>query len=243
VEIQIKGRAIVKRHQGQHVGEMSVIDPTARRSASVVALEETCVAWVEEADFADIAASHPFLWRQLALELADRLRQRGALVRPRNERPRVFIGSSSAALPIAESIESKIKSPVTDVALWSTDVFGPSATTIESLEDLFRYADFAVLVLTGDDEIWSTKAKNARKSVILVPRDNVIFELGMSIGAIERQRTIMLVETGLLSPKIPTDLHGVTYLRFSKSGKKANQNDIDNAAREIMHRIAKMGPR
>ena len=77
------------------MGEMSVIDPSARRSATVVASEQTIVAWIEERLFAKIASKYPDLWRALALEIADRLRQRGELLRDPNSKPEIFIGSSS----------------------------------------------------------------------------------------------------------------------------------------------------
>jgi CRP/FNR family transcriptional regulator, cyclic AMP receptor protein len=96
VDILVKGQKVADRGSGQHVGEMSVVDPSARRSATVVASEQTVVAWVAESDFTKIAQSHPQLWRQLAVELADRLRQRGTLLRDRNPIPELFIGSSYA---------------------------------------------------------------------------------------------------------------------------------------------------
>ena len=105
VDILVKGQKVADRGSGQHVGEMSVVDPSARRSATVVASEQTVVAWVAESDFTKIAQSHPQLWRQLAVELAGRLRQRGTLLRDRNPIPELFIGSSTESLRVAQAVE------------------------------------------------------------------------------------------------------------------------------------------
>src|SRR5688500_5146079 len=56
VSITINGRAIATRKAGQHVGEMSLLDPTARRSATVRASEETLVFRVAESEISKIAA-------------------------------------------------------------------------------------------------------------------------------------------------------------------------------------------
>jgi CRP-like cAMP-binding protein len=126
VEVRIKDRRITTRQAGQHVGEMSVIDPAARRSASIIALKPTVVAWVEEADFAAIADKHPDLWRALAVELADRLRQRADLVVARNEIPHLFIGSSSEGESVARAIDAEFANDPIRAQLWSKGVFGAS---------------------------------------------------------------------------------------------------------------------
>jgi CRP/FNR family transcriptional regulator, cyclic AMP receptor protein len=93
VSIVINQRVINSRRAGQHVGEMALIDSSARRSASVIALEATVLARVGEPHFVAIADKNPQLWRRLAIELGDRLRQRTSGIRRPNEIPYVFIGS------------------------------------------------------------------------------------------------------------------------------------------------------
>lgn len=235
VEIQVNGSGVAKRKAGEHVGEMAVLDPSATRSASVVALADTCVAWVNEGEFTPIAEANPFLWRRIAIEIAARLRERGALVRPRNEKPIIFIGSSSAALRVVRSIQKRLQSDTIEVKPWTEGVFELSETTIESLERIFKLADFAVLVLAADD-----KLKGSGPSI---PRDNVILELGLSMGAIERRRTFVLVEDKKPKLRLPSDLASVTYIKFSRSDSKALRRDMTSAAQQIMERITKLGPR
>src|SRR4051812_12358857 len=43
VSIQVNGHEVAKRRAGQHVGDMALIDPTATRAASVVALGDVIV--------------------------------------------------------------------------------------------------------------------------------------------------------------------------------------------------------
>ena len=57
--IVVNGREIAIRDSGQHVGEMTLIDPSARRSASVVAIEQTVVAKISEASFRVLADKYP----------------------------------------------------------------------------------------------------------------------------------------------------------------------------------------
>jgi predicted nucleotide-binding protein len=236
VEILVKGDRVAQRRSGQHVGEMSVIDPAARRSATVRAVEKTIAAWVKEKDFSKIAESHPELWRAFARELADRLRQRAALIRDKNPRPVIFIGSSSESISVAKAIEKAIaKDPVT-VEPWHQGVFGVSDGTIESLENIARRSDFAILVLSADDKVRIRRGKQ------VAPRDNVIFELGLFMGSLGRTRTFMVVQKHS-KLRLPPDLDGVTYIPFSKKNGKPLPRDIENAVKKIRQKISELNVR
>ena len=73
--IAINGRTVARKKAGEHVGEMAVIDPSAPRSASVIAASDSVVARITEPDFSALADRYPRLWRRLALELASQLRK------------------------------------------------------------------------------------------------------------------------------------------------------------------------
>lgn len=236
VDILVKGEWVNQRQSGQHVGEMSLIDPSARRSATVVAVEPTTVAWVEEREFTKIASAHPELWRQLAVELGDRLRQRGSLIRDRNSVPEVFIGSSTESLQVATAIARALKPDPIQIHHWKKGVFGASEGTIESLEKHLPRCDFAILILTADDKI------QVRKNQKVAPRDNVIFELGLFMGAIGRNRTFMLVESHR-NLRLPPDLEGITRLPLQKKNKKFLPKPIDEAVSKIRERITELHTR
>src|SRR5262245_57216027 len=121
--------------------------------------------------------------------------------------PRVFIGSSSAGKSIAAALESQLR-PHMKCQLWFEDTFTPSRTTIETLETIARSeVDFAVLVLTPDD--LRDRGHGAKE----VARDNVLFEMGLFMGALGRGRTFG-VKCDHCAIDVPTDLHGVTWVQF-----------------------------
>ena len=233
VVIRVYSRHIAFRGPGTHVGEMAMIDPSARRSASVVATEPTITARISNHDFCCIADKYPSMWRYLAMELGNRLRQRNQYISQPNAIPVLFLGSSKESLPIVDAIISGLDcSRVTPVP-WTEDVFWPSDTAVEDLEAQLLHTDFAVLVFGPDDKIIS------RDTPFEGPRDNVLIEFGMFLGAISRKRTYFLKPKGM-SIKVPTDIIGLTPIEYeydSTSGKL----DVSNACNEIMRCIERYG--
>ena len=74
-------------------------------------------------------------------------------------------------------------------------------SSLEDLTEIGNNVDFAAVLLTPDDK---TISRNKRS---ISPRDNVLFELGLMIGAIGRDRTFFIVQSGS-NIKMPTDLTG-----------------------------------
>jgi predicted nucleotide-binding protein len=207
--VMIHGREMAKRAAGSHVGEMALIDPSARRSASVVATKDgTVTAEISEADFTTVAHAYPSLWRALAVELAQRLRDRGKDIRPRNEKPIVFVGSSREALEPARAIQVAFAHDNFTTKVWTDGVFNASKATLESLTDTIERSDFAVLVFNADDRV------SSRGATMFAPRDNVIFELGLFMGALGRERTYVVKPRGV-DLKLPSDLLGITTLEYA----------------------------
>jgi CRP/FNR family transcriptional regulator, cyclic AMP receptor protein len=235
VEILVNGHPIAARHAGNHVGEMALLDPLSRRSATVRATELTVAAVVSEYDFSNIAQQHPHLWRRLALSLGERLRERSKFHRPPNKHPAVFIGSSREGLSLAECLYGALRRSPTVPRLWSKGVFECSKTIIEDLTRAANESDFAILVLTGDDMTTSRRARTAS------PRDNVIFELGLFMGTLGRERTYVLAPSGL-DIKIPTDLLGVTFLTYALRPSMPSKR-LREPLRIIRGQIKKHGPR
>jgi len=211
VTIEVSGREMTFRSAGQHVGEMAMIDPTQRRSASVRARLDCVVAKVSEPEFEALAEAYPRMWRALAVELGSRLRQRNGHVRPRNETPIVFVGSCSSAegLALARALQVAFAFDSWVTRLWCDDgVFPAGKTPIESLVAQLEVVDFALFVVTPDDLL-----AGATATTVAAPRDNVIFELGLMIGALGRDRVFM-VKTRSSAPamRLPSDLLGVQPL-------------------------------
>jgi|SRR5665213_187384 len=123
------------------------------------------------------------------------------------DRPRLFIGSSTEGLPIAEAIQLGLDH-VAECTVWNQGVFGLSATVIESIVDTAAEFDFAVLVLTPDDK---TLKRGASADS---PRDNLIFELGLFTGILGRARTFLVFPRNA-NLHLPTDLAGVTAATYT----------------------------
>jgi len=68
--------------------------------------------------------------------------------------------------------------------------------------------DFALLVLTADD---MTVSRGTEKAAA---RDNVLFELGLFIGSLSRDRTFMIFDR-TNPPALPSDLAGITAATFA----------------------------
>jgi CRP/FNR family transcriptional regulator, cyclic AMP receptor protein len=236
VAIRVNNRDIALRESGTHVGEMAMIDPGARRSASVIAVEPTITARVSMKDFYAIANEHPIIWRLLALELGQRLRQRNRFIRIPNTNPQVFIGSSKESLPILKSLTKELGKSKNIVLLpWIADIFWPSNTAMEDIESQLPNVDFAVLIFGPDDKIIS------RKTTSMGPRDNVILEYGLFLGSIGRERTYFL-KPKHMNIRLPSDLFGLKPIEYDYDINTGNV-DIRGACKEIMRCLKKFGPK
>src|SRR5687767_5344141 len=103
------------------------------------------------------------------------------------KRPYVFIGSSAEGLAVAEAIQLNLKYNC-ESHIWSQGLFGLSNGPLENLVKCLGEFDFAILVLTPDD-LTVSRGQESQS-----PRDNVVFELGLFIGAIGRNRVFMVVD-------------------------------------------------
>ena len=86
-------------------------------------------------------------------------------------------------------------------------MFGLSEGTLESLVKKLPGFDFAILVLTPDD------VAITRGEAEQLPRDNVLFELGLFMGKLGRDRCFV-VDDRSKQMKLPSDLAGVTPATF-----------------------------
>jgi CRP/FNR family transcriptional regulator, cyclic AMP receptor protein len=231
----VNGREVATRQAGQHLGEMAIIDPASRRTASVIASEPSIIACIDEVSFSRLANQNARLWRTLALELNHRLDERKKFHQEPNSKPILFIGSSSEQLHIAKAVGTAIPNEVASVTLWSHGVFGASSFPVDDLEAQLGISDFALLVAGPDDQVTS------RGDHSDAPRDNVIFELGLFMGALSRSRTFLLVPKNI-KVKIPTDLLGLTCIQFDPSIENFD-DAVRFAVEELVAIITTKGPK
>lgn len=151
-------------------------------------------------------------------------------------RSSVFVGSSSEGVHFARAVRAALESDA-EVTVWDEGVFQLGLTFVESLTAALSRFDFAVLVLTPDDVIQS------RSEEVSGPRDNVIFELGLFMGALGRGRTFILQQA--TSPlKIPTDLSGVTTAAYHWPRMDGNcRSAVATACDMIRERVRTLGCR
>lgn len=236
VSVSVNGFVVVERASGLHVGETEMIDPTKPRAATVIALEPTVTLQVSEMAFSDVAIKHYGMWRQIAKVLAERLTERNRFIRARNKVPRIFLACSTESLPIAQSFLRRLNSDALVGDLWNGGVFKPAEHALESLGQELNKADFALTILSPDDTVESRGQTHA------APRDNTIYELGLFAGALGRQRSFYAVPRGM-PLKLPSDLIGITTLRYTFNPDARPRCDCVDAVASILERVATMGAR
>lgn len=150
-------------------------------------------------------------------------------------RPALFIGSSSEGQEIAYALQAGMDGDA-EIEVWSQGVFGLGETSLESLVLAIDRFDFAALVVTPDD-LALKRGTTAR-----VPRDNVVFELGLFIGALGRERTFLLADR--TKPlELPSDLAGVTRATFEPHSSGNLVAALGAACTRIRGAMARLGLR
>lgn len=129
-------------------------------------------------------------------------------------KPRIFIGSSVEGLSVAYAIQQNLTHDA-EATVWDQGVFELSKTTMESLNSILDSVDFGIFVFSPDDMIIM------RSNESLIIRDNVLFEFGLFIGKLGRNRVFFIIPEGS-DIHIPTDLVGVTPGKY-------NPNRTDNS--------------
>ncbi len=149
--------------------------------------------------------------------------------------PKVFIGSSVEGLSIAKAIQQNLDR-VAQCAIWSQGIYGLTVGLLETLVAKLESFDFAVLVLTPDDMIAS------REETKPCARDNVLFEFGLFVGCLGRERTFGVYNrtSGIM---LPSDLAGITLADFEYHDDGNLQAALGAASTQIETAIAAQGVR
>lgn len=152
-----------------------------------------------------------------------------------SDRPLLFIGSSSEALHIARNLEMELDAAkVCDVERWDRDVFEPGGYALDSLLEVASRVDFAVLIASPDDKV------EVRGEESLAPRDNVLLEFGMFVGALGRQRAFLLATDRM---RLPSDVNGLTRLSYSAREDGNVRKALNPTVVQIEDRVKRLGRR
>jgi hypothetical protein len=143
-------------------------------------------------------------------------------------KPRIFLGSSGQQEKLVQALTRGLQE-IADVDPWTT-VFNPGVSTLDRLVELTHEVDFAAFVFAQDD--WT--ARGASPDVAAgqaSPRDNVVFEAGLFGGALGIRRTFILHANGA---KLPTDLLGLTSIRYDPNTTPAAVREINQKLRKAI---------
>lgn len=133
-----------------------------------------------------------------------------------SQKPALFIASSAESLDLAHALQENLEH-FAEVTVWNQGVFTPSKYTLDSLIDQLESTDFGVFVFAPDD---IARIRGADRQVV---RDNVVFELGLFIGRLGRERNFILIPKGAEEDfHLPSDLMGLTPARYEPNRQDEN---------------------
>lgn len=120
-------------------------------------------------------------------------------------RPRIFIGSSTEGLTVAQRIKTFFE-PEYDCYIWNDGIFQFNEGFLETLLKSASLFDFGFMVFAADD---ISKIRNQEYDTT---RDNVLFEYGLFLGRVGIDRAYIIKEDKV---KIPSDILGISLLTYS----------------------------
>jgi predicted nucleotide-binding protein len=139
------------------------------------------------------------------------------------DKSRIFIASSGRTLTLAEKLGDELQTEFCEATLWSEEGRRqPGATIIEMLEKATRTFDFGVIILARDDVMVKETGDT------LKARDNCVFEAGLFIKALGRERCFLV--NSVEQRDLPSDLGGIISLPFKEP---TNLSDRDACAQAI----------
>lgn len=152
-------------------------------------------------------------------------------------KPRLFVGSSTENLQVAYAIQEELD-PDAEVTVWTQGVFELSKSNLESLLGELPAYDFGVFVFCAEDV---TVMRGQEKRTV---RDNVVFELGLFVASLGRERTYIVVPRSREDMHLPTDLLGMTPATFEPERQDRNSRAaVGPACNMIRKQISQLGPR
>jgi hypothetical protein len=149
-------------------------------------------------------------------------------------KPRIFIGSSTEALKIANAIHSRLRG-VAECTVWTNGAFGLSQATMAELMRNLHDSDFGIFVFAPDD------VATIRLALLNVPRDNVVYEAGLFGGRLGPERCFIVVPQQT-RVHVPTDLLGMTLGSYEDVRSDGNYlSAVNSFCSDVETQIEKLG--
>ena len=148
-------------------------------------------------------------------------------------KPKIFIASSEKNIAIANAFKKQL-SQYAHVSTWK-DKFRlhNNESYLETLIKLKDEFEYAIFVWAADDELMNNEES------IYAPRDNVVFESGLFMGAMGTSK-IFIVYDDTIPIKKPSDFLGINLIRFKRKDlKKIKVNAVKEACSLIKYEINK----
>ena len=150
-----------------------------------------------------------------------------------SNRPQVFIGSSKESLDVARGLKMVLER-VAEVHIWDENVFPLNRITLDALLSFTEKYDFAVFIWSGDDRA------TIRDTDYYVARDNIVFEAGMFMAAIGKERVFLVAQT---NPEVKelTDLKGLNYDHYTSPSDGNFRSALGTPGEKIVQEIQRQG--
>jgi len=127
-------------------------------------------------------------------------------------KPALFVGSSSESLGVAYAVQKNLED-VAEVVVWNQGIFELTKSHLESLLEALEDTEFGLFIFGPDDVI------RIRGTEMSTARDNVVFELGLFIGRLGRNRSFILMPKESADFHLPTDLLGISTATFQRPSR------------------------
>lgn len=138
-------------------------------------------------------------------------------------KPLIFIGSSTESRSIANALQESLSDEL-DAFVWSQWGFDLSRDAVDSLERTLAESDFAAFIFAPDDDLVIRGQQTA------VVRDNVLFELGLFMGGLGRDRTFIVRPTSIEEAyRVATDLLGLTAATYDATALRGTPDELRRA--------------
>lgn len=146
----------------------------------------------------------------------------------------LFIASSVEGLVIADAINANLEHDA-HCTIWRAGTFKLSSQSVDDLVKKSSAIDFAVFAFTPDD------VSKIRSHEEVDARDNVVFELGLFIGAIGKERCYIVKPRGV-DMHLPSDLLGMNAADYATDRPDADiASALNYACKLVKDRISELG--
>lgn len=142
---------------------------------------------------------------------------------------KIFIGSSSEGKDVAYAIQENLDSDA-EITVWDQGVFNLSGNYLMDLLEALDNFDFAILVYTPDDKAL------IRNQTVVIPRDNIVFETGLFMGKLGKDRVFFLAPNSVKNFHLLSDLSGISYGKYNA---KRSDNNLNAALAPFCNQVRK----